>query len=113
MQTLRLCGFLGILAVVAMCGCAGHVVVKDPVTRTSKVKDTSFERWDFAREVDRMIQDEQTGRRPPQVDLTWNAWWVDLIARQRKYIVGDNEFYVNYIITARHKAGLPELKYGR
>ena len=102
---------IGLLAVVLICGCQGHTIVKDPVTGKSSLKDTPFERWYFARDVDRMIEDEQHGRSTPRVDLNWNDWWLNLIEAQRKYVVGNHEFYIRYIIDARRRAGLPELKF--
>jgi hypothetical protein len=101
---------LGILTVVLVCGCQGYEFANDPVTGQKKVKDNSFLRWDFARDVDRQIKDELAGETPPRVDLTWNDWWVDLIDRQKKYLIGDSDFYITYIIDARRKAGLPELR---
>ena len=124
MQTLRACDaiesrpiakiFFGIVAVVSMCACGGPSFVKDPTTgKIFKVKDTAFERRFFIHEVSDWIEDELAGRRPPLVDETWNAWWVDQIHRKKKYMAGDVDFYVSYIIEARRKAGLPDLRWTR
>jgi hypothetical protein len=104
---------LTILAAAVMCACQALTFVKDPATGELKVKDTAFERRWFIAEVNDWIKDEQAGLRPPRIDETWNDWWVDSIDRNKKYLAGDIDFHVNYIIEARRKAGLPELRYHR
>jgi len=104
---------LPILLVVLMCGCHGSSFVRDPVTGQFRIKDTSFERRELVAEVNRWVEDERTGRRSPIVDETWNTWWVGLIRAKKIYIVGNTDFYVSYIIEARRKDGLPELKFSK
>ena len=105
---------LAILVVMVFCGCeslSGYPgAVVDPVTGAHKLKDTAYHRSDWVSDINGQIRDELAGKTPPRVDLTWNAWWVELIARQRKYQVNP-DFYIQYIIDARRKAGLPKLRF--
>jgi hypothetical protein len=102
---------LGLLSLFLVSACEGPEFVKDSRSGEFRVKDNAYARRLFVTLVDHWVEREKSGRPPLAGDPTWNAYWIDLIGRQKRYGVGDVSFYVNYVIEARRKAGLPELRF--
>ncbi len=90
---------------------------KQPFADTTKNKSGELRisdtprMWESFREsVDFRIQNESAGRRPEGGVPTWNALWLLQIG-ELKTGRENSQKYINYILSARRQAGLPELIY--
>lgn len=73
------------------------------------IADTPRMWEDFVARTKRHIEKEINNQRPPGVD-TWNESWVISLKSKKKGQQNPNK-YIEYIISQRRKAGLPELQY--
>lgn len=66
--------------------------------------------WDdWTDSVDRGVENERAGRRPPGGAPSWNDVWLTTIAANRASRENAPK-YIAYIVKARREAGLPELQ---
>jgi len=63
---------------------------------------------EFVLVMDYHIADEKNGMRPSGGSATWPEFWANRIRALRESQENDQK-YVNYIVQARRRAGLPEL----
>jgi hypothetical protein len=96
-----------IVLLVALAGCA-PLGRQANGGRMSGKRDTAYSQMENAI-VDVRIDAEKNGKSPPPQYSTWNALWLDIIARQKKYSSSDPEPMIRYIVEKRRSVGLPEL----